>query len=70
MSVTKLTEADLEKREKQYEQAVMKSNKEKKKSDKKTTQKPSQSASHKPVEEDEDEKDALETYNPFGGSYK
>lgn len=69
MSVTKLTEADLEKREKQYEQAVMKSNKEKK-SEKKTTQKPSQSASHKPVEEDEDEKDALETYNPFGGSYK
>lgn len=51
----------------------MKSSKDKKtdkKVDKKATQKPSKSSSQHPIEEDEDEKDALETYNPFGGSYK
>lgn len=68
MSVTQVSEADLQKREEQYEKAVMKSNKEEKKKGKgkkKATEKPK-----KEEDEDEDEKDAFDMYNPFGGSYK
>ena len=63
-----VSEADLQKREEQYEKAVMKSNKEEKKKGKgkkKATEKPK-----KEEDEDEDEKDAFDMYNPFGGSYK
>ncbi|OAO12146.1 hypothetical protein AV274_6196 [Blastocystis sp. ATCC 50177/Nand II] len=68
VSVTQVSEADLQKREEQYEKAVMKSNKEEKKKGKgkkKATEKPK-----KEEDEDEDEKDAFDMYNPFGGSYK
>ena len=64
-----MSEADLQKREEQYEKAVMKSNKEEKKGKGKGKKK----AAEKPKkvdEEDEDEKDAFDMYNPFGGSYK
>ena len=61
--MTKLTEEDLEKREKQYDQAVMKSDRAEKnghKSGQKGAQK------KKPVamnSEDEDEKDAFDMFN-------
>lgn len=68
--MTKLTEEDLEKREKQYDQAVMKSDRAEKnghKSGQKGAQKKKPVATNS---EDEDEKDAYDMFNPFGGTYK
>lgn len=65
MSVTELTEKDLARREEQYEKAVMKSSKD---PTKKKTQPKIQKKDHE--SEDEDEKDAFDLYNPFGGKYK
>lgn len=65
MSVTKVSEEDVKKREAEYEKAVMKSSREEKKG------KPKKVVAKKDEdEEDEDEKDAFDMYNPFGGSYK
>lgn len=65
MSVTKVSEEDVKKREAEYEKEVMKSSKEKKKG------KPKKVVAKKDEdEEDEEEKDAFDMYNPFGGSYK
>ena len=66
MTVTKVSEEDVKKREAEYEKAVMKSSREEKKKGK-----PKKVVAKKDEdEEDEDEKDAFDMYNPFGGSYK
>ena len=79
MSVNTLTEADLQERENQYEKALMRSNKDAKKSKnaKKSSNKTTGSSTGNQAQqkdevedEDEDEQDAFDTFNPFGGSYK
>ena len=64
--MTTLTEEDLQKREKQYDQAVMKSDRAEK-GKQKGAQKKKTVATNS---EDEDEKDAFDMFNPFGGTYK
>ena len=66
MSVTEVTEKDMEEREKAYERAVMKSNKEEKQKNRTKTVK--KKATTEVEEEEDDEEDAFTTYNPFGGS--
>lgn len=67
VSVTELTEKDLEKREEQYEKAIMKSSKEPVKKGVKPKKEQKKEDSE---DEDEDEKDAFDMFNPFGGKYK
>lgn len=64
--MTTLTEEDLQKREKQYDQAVMKSDRAHKGAQKGAHKKKSVATNS----EDEDEKDAFDMFNPFGGTYK
>lgn len=68
--MTELTEKDLAKREEQYEKAVMKSSKNPIKKGTKLTQSVKTTKQSSLDSEDEDEKDAFEMFNPFGGKYK